>query len=72
MLLIDLLRSRTRIDLRHAVGLLSLASIATTMVLIIVNLAAEQAEDGVASMRYLGMMALSLIGYIWAQKNPAT
>ncbi len=69
MLLIDLLRSRTRIDLRHAVGLLSLASIATTMVLIIVNLAAEQAEDGVASMRYLGMMALSLIGYIWAQKK---
>ncbi|AJD52889.1 putative ATP-binding cassette transporter [Thalassospira xiamenensis M-5 = DSM 17429] len=69
MLLVDLLRSRTRIDLRHAVGLLSLASIATTMVLIIVNLAAEQAEDGVASMRYLGMMALSLIGYIWAQKK---
>lgn len=69
MLLIDLLRSRTRIDLRHAVGLLSLASIATTMVLIIVNLAAEQAEDGVASMRYLGLMALSLIGYIWAQKK---
>jgi putative ATP-binding cassette transporter len=69
MLLIDLLRSRTRIDLRHAVGLLSLASIATTMVLIIVNLAAEQAEDGVASMRYLGMMGLSLIGYIWAQKK---
>ncbi len=69
MLLIDLLRSRTRIDLRHAVGLLSLTSIATTMVLIIVNLAAEQAEDGVASMRYLGMMALSLIGYIWAQKK---
>lgn len=69
MLLIDLLRSRTRIDLRLAVGLLSLASIATTMVLIIVNLAAEQAEDGVASMRYLGMMALSLIGYIWAQKK---
>jgi len=69
MLLIDLLRSRTRIDLRHDVGLLSLASIATTMVLIIVNLAAEQAEDGVASMRYLGMMALSLIGYIWAQKK---
>ena len=69
MLLIDLLRSRTRIDLRHAVGLLSLASIATTMVLIIVNLAAEQAEDGVASMRYLGMMALSLIDYIWAQKK---
>ncbi|HBN51490.1 MAG TPA: hypothetical protein DD465_20475, partial [Thalassospira sp.] len=28
-----------------------------------------QAEDGVASMRYLGMMALSLIGYIWAQKK---
>ncbi|MCK2169191.1 cyclic peptide export ABC transporter [Thalassospira xiamenensis] len=69
MLLIDLLRSRTRIDLRLAVGLLSLASIATTMVLIIVNLAAEQAEDGVASMRYLGMMGLSLIGYIWAQKK---
>ncbi|RCK34052.1 hypothetical protein TH9_06555 [Thalassospira xiamenensis] len=69
MLLLDLLRSRTRIDLRLAVGLLSLASIATTMVLIIVNLAAEQAEDGVASMRYLGMMGLSLIGYIWAQKK---
>jgi len=69
MLLIDLLRSRTRIDLRLAVGLLSLASIATTMVLIIVNLAAEQAEDGVASIRYLGMMGLSLIGYIWAQKK---
>lgn len=69
MLLIDLLRSRTRIDLRLAVALLSLASIATTMVLIIVNLASEQAEDGVASMRYLGMMGLSLIGYIWAQKK---
>lgn len=69
MLLIELLRSRTRIDLRHAIALLSLASIATTMVLIIVNLAAEQAEDGVASMRYLGMMALSLIGYMWAQKK---
>lgn len=69
MLLVDLLRSRTRIDLRQAIALLSLASIATTMVLIIVNLAAEQAEDGVASMRYLGMMGLSLIGYIWAQKK---
>lgn len=69
MLLIDLLRSKTRISLRQAIALLSLASIATTMVLVIVNLAAEQAENGVANMRYLGLMGLSLIGYIWAQKT---
>ncbi|WP_417815552.1 cyclic peptide export ABC transporter [Thalassospira alkalitolerans] len=69
MLLLDLLRSRSRSDLRLAVALLSLASIATTMVLVIVNMATEQAENGEASMRLLAMMGLSLIGYIWAQKK---
>lgn len=67
MRLFDILRSRTRIDLRTVMALLIMAAISTTMVLVIVNLASEQAQSREVSPRLLSLMAVSLLGFIWAQ-----
>lgn len=67
MRLFDILRSRSRIDLRAVVVLLIMAAISTTMVLVVVNLASEQAQSGEVSPRLMSLMGVSLLGFIWAQ-----
>lgn len=67
MRLFDILRSRARIDLRTVMALLIMAAISTTMVLVIVNLASEQAQNREVSPRLMSLMAVSLLGFIWAQ-----
>lgn len=72
MMLFNVLRTRAHINMRTVVALLTMAAVSTTMVLIIVNMASSQAEDGEISLRLLALMGLALVGFIWAQHKADT
>lgn len=72
MMLFNVLRTRAHINMRTVVALLVMAAVSTTMVLVIVNMASSQAEEGTISARLLALMALSLIGFIWSQHTADT
>ena len=72
MMLFNVLRTRANINMRTVVALLVMAAVSTTMVLVIVNMASSQAEEGTISARLLALMALSLIGFIWSQHTADT
>ncbi|MDP2699984.1 cyclic peptide export ABC transporter [Thalassospira sp.] len=69
MLLIKLIRTRARVSLRGVIALSALAAISTTLILMVVNMAAEQASNGDVSLRLLALMAVSVLGFAWAQKK---
>lgn len=69
MILVDLIRQRTRVSLRGVAMLTALSGIATTMILMVVNMAAEQASQGQASVRLLALMGVSLLAYAWSQRQ---
>lgn len=72
MLSINILRTQAKISLRTVVALLTMAAVSTTMVLIIVNMASEQAQNGEVSAQLMALMAVSLLGFIWAQHKADT
>lgn len=72
MLSLNVLRTQAKVNLRTVVALLTMAAVSTTMVLIIVNMASEQAQNNEVSARLMALMALSLIGFIWAQHKADT
>ncbi|WP_430473174.1 cyclic peptide export ABC transporter [Thalassospira lucentensis] len=72
MLLFKILRTRAKISMRTVIALLTMSAVSTTMVLVIVNMASDQAEEGAISLRLLALMCLSLIGFIWSQHKADT
>ena len=72
MLLFNILRTRAKISMRTVIALLTMSAVSTTMVLVIVNMASDQAEEGTISLRFLALMCLSLIGFIWSQHKADT
>ncbi|WP_143589701.1 cyclic peptide export ABC transporter [Thalassospira mesophila] len=69
MILLNLIRERTRVSLRGVSMLTALSGIATTMILMVVNMAAEQAAEGRVSLRLLALMGVSLLAFGWSQRQ---
>lgn len=69
MILVSLIRQRTRVSLRGVAMLTALSGIATTMILMVVNMAAEQASQGQVSLRLLALMGVSLLAFGWSQRQ---
>lgn len=69
MLILDILRSRGKLNIRTVVALSGMAAIGTTLVLVVVNLAAQQVEDGQPNPLLLLLMLLAIGGFIWAQNR---
>jgi putative ATP-binding cassette transporter len=67
MLLFNLLRSNPKIDLRMVLALLTMSAVATTLVLVVVNLASQQADQDGVDFQLLLLMILSLGGFMWSQ-----
>lgn len=67
MKLLNLLRSNPKFDLRLVLALLTMSAMATTLVLVVVNLAAQQVEDKQVNPQLLLLMMVSLGGFMWAQ-----
>ncbi|WP_336083960.1 cyclic peptide export ABC transporter [Thalassospira sp. CH_XMU1448-2] len=67
MLMFRLLKSRVGLNLRTVFALSSMSAIATTLVLVVVNLASDQAQEHKVNLQLLLMMVVSLGGYMWAQ-----
>lgn len=67
MLLLRLLRSRGDLNIRTVIALSSMSAIATTLVLVVVNLASDQVQEHKVNFQLLLMMVVSLAGYMWAQ-----
>lgn len=69
MILFNLLRRNPKIDLRLVLSLLTMSAVATTLVLVIVNIASQQSAGDGVDFQLLLLMILSLGGYMWAQNK---
>lgn len=68
MQLLKLIRDEARLDTRTVLALSVMSAVSTTLVLVVVNSAAEQAGNGEVDLRLLLLMALATLGFAWSQR----